>query len=76
MLKSVENLLPGSSRMADIPVLFEEETYSDREHTEDGSIVLTRKGPAIENYGQMAERVVTMVKEGKVVTHDGKEASI
>lgn len=52
------------------------ETYSDREHTENGSIVLTRKGPTIENYEQMAQRVVRMVKEGKVITHDRTDVSI
>ncbi|MFD1705352.1 LamB/YcsF family protein [Siminovitchia sediminis] len=57
-----------------IPVALE--TYSDREHTENGSIVLTRKGSAIQDYNEMAQRVVRMVKEGKVTTHDGKEASL
>lgn len=57
-----------------IPVALE--TYSDREHTVDGSIVLTRRGPMIQDYDEMAQRVVRMVKEGKVITHDGKEATI
>lgn len=57
-----------------IPVA--KEVYSDREHTKDGSIILTRKGTSIENYEQMAERVVRMIKEGKVITHDGLEASV
>jgi 5-oxoprolinase (ATP-hydrolysing) subunit A len=52
------------------------EVYSDREHTSTGSIVLTRKGPAIQDYRKMADRVVRMVKEGKVVTHTGEEISI
>lgn len=52
------------------------ETYSDREHTAEGSIVMTRKGAEINDYGAMAQRVVRMVKEGKVTTHDGKEADI
>ncbi|GIN97281.1 LamB/YcsF family protein [Siminovitchia terrae] len=57
-----------------IPVALE--TYSDREHTESGSIVLTRRGPTIQDYDEMAQRVVRMVKEGKVITHDGKEALV
>lgn len=57
-----------------IPVA--KEVYADREHTKDGSIVLTRTGPNIQNYEEMAERVVRMVTEGKVTTHDGLEASI
>ena len=57
-----------------IPVA--KEAYSDREHTEDGSIVLTRKGSTITDYDKMAERVVRMIKEKKVITHDGKDASI
>lgn len=57
-----------------IPVA--KEAYSDREHTETGSIVLTRKGSVITDYNQMADRVVRMIKEKKVITHDGKDASI
>lgn len=57
-----------------IPVA--KEAYSDREHTQDGSIVLTRKGTPISDYSKMAERVVRMIKEKKVVTHDGQDASI
>lgn len=57
-----------------IPVA--KEAYSDREHTEAGSIILTRKGPIIKNYDQMADRVVRMIKEKKVITHDGKDAPI
>lgn len=57
-----------------IPVA--KEVYADREHTPNGSIVLTRKGERIEDYRQMAERVVKMVKEGKVVAHTGEEVAI
>lgn len=52
------------------------EAYSDREHTEDGSIILTRKGSAIQDYEAMADRVVRMIKEKKVITYDGKDADI
>ena len=52
------------------------EVYADREHTESGSIVLTRTGPVIQDYQAMAQRVVRMVREGKVLTHDGKEAEV
>jgi UPF0271 protein len=52
------------------------EVYADREHTKDGSIVLTRTGPTIRNYAEMAQRVVRMVKEGKVRTPDGDEAAV
>ncbi|GIO08923.1 LamB/YcsF family protein [Brevibacillus reuszeri] len=52
------------------------EVYADREHTKNGSIVLTRTGPTIENYEMMAARVVRMVKEGIVLTPDGEEASV
>ncbi|MBU8880738.1 LamB/YcsF family protein [Bacillus sp. FJAT-29790] len=52
------------------------EAYADREHTENGSIVLTRRGSQINDYEAMAQRVVRMVKEEKVITHDGKDASI
>jgi UPF0271 protein len=57
-----------------IPVA--KEAYADREHTKDGSIVLTRKGSVITDYVKMADRVVRMIKEKKVLTHDGKDASI
>ncbi|WP_153731534.1 LamB/YcsF family protein [Sporosarcina obsidiansis] len=57
-----------------IPVA--KEVYSDREHTETGSIVLTRKGSVIKDYDKMADRVVRMIKEKEVITHDGKVASI
>ncbi len=57
-----------------IPIALE--TYSDREHTESGSIVLTRRGPTIQDYDEMAQRVVRMIKEGTVITHDGKEALV
>lgn len=52
------------------------EVYSDREHTESGSIVLTRRGTEISDYDAMAQRVVRMVKEERVITYDGKDASI
>ena len=52
------------------------EAYADREHTETGSIVLTRAGSVIENYDAMANRVVRMIKENKVITHDKKDANI
>lgn len=59
-----------------IGVRVAKETYSDREHTETGSIIMTRKGSEIGNYTEMANRVVRMVKDGKVKTHDGKEAYV
>lgn len=52
------------------------EVYADREHTIDGSIVLTRTGPTIRDYREMAARVVRMVKEGKVLTPDGEDATV
>lgn len=52
------------------------EVYSDREHTNTGSIVLTRKGPIIQDYKMMANRVVRMVKEGKVIADTGEDVSI
>ncbi|WP_078596619.1 LamB/YcsF family protein [Evansella clarkii] len=52
------------------------EGYADRQHTKDGSIVLTRKSAMVEDNEMAAERVVRMVKEGKVTTHQDKEASI
>src|SRR5699024_8389492 len=51
------------------------EVYADREHTEDGSIVLTRTSEAVDA-DKMAERVVRMIKEKQVTTFDGKDASI
>lgn len=57
-----------------IPIALE--VYADRDHTEDGSIVLTRSGPTISDPQTMANRVVRMVKEGKVTTPDGKEATV
>jgi UPF0271 protein len=57
-----------------IPVV--KEGYADREHTKDGSIVLTRTGPTIQSYEKMAERAVRMVTEGKVVTPNGEEANL
>lgn len=52
------------------------EAYSDREHTSTGSIVLTRTGPIIQDYKKMADRVVRMVKEGKVVSNTGEDIVI
>lgn len=52
------------------------EVYSDREHTKSGSIVLTRKGSEITDYDHLANRVVRMVKEGKVITDKGEDASV
>ncbi|WP_017727711.1 LamB/YcsF family protein [Halalkalibacterium ligniniphilum] len=57
-----------------IPIAYE--GYADREHTDTGSIVLTRTGPSLTDVNKMAERVVRMVKERKVITYDGKEAEI
>jgi UPF0271 protein len=52
------------------------EVYADREHTTTGSIVFTRKGSSIPNYSEMADRVVRMVKEGKVTAHTGEETEV
>lgn len=52
------------------------EVYSDREHTASGSIVLTRIGTSIDDYVKMADRVVRMVKEGKVLAHTGEDISL
>ncbi|MGE5700892.1 MAG: LamB/YcsF family protein [Clostridia bacterium] len=52
------------------------EVYADREHTKEGSIVLTRSGPSIENYAERAARVVRMVKEGIVLTPAGEETRV
>lgn len=52
------------------------EAYADREHTSNGSIVMTRTGPNIADYEKMADRVVKMVKEGKVLTPTGETAMI
>ncbi|MES9759317.1 5-oxoprolinase subunit PxpA [Priestia megaterium] len=49
------------------------EVYSDREHTVTGSILLKRTGSPIGDYGKMADRVVRMVKEGKVLAHTGED---
>lgn len=52
------------------------EVYADREHTVDGSIVLTRRGPSITDIQAMAQRVVRMVTEGRVRTPDGEDAQL
>ncbi|WP_243014002.1 LamB/YcsF family protein [Brevibacillus borstelensis] len=52
------------------------EVYADREHTANGSIVLTRRGPSITDKEGMARRVVRMVTEGRVLTPDGEDAEI
>ncbi|WP_240374092.1 LamB/YcsF family protein [Bacillus piscicola] len=52
------------------------EAYADREHTKEGSIVMTRRGSAIKDYEQMAERVVRIVTEGRVVTNEGEDVSL
>ncbi|RKD71309.1 UPF0271 protein [Sinobaca qinghaiensis] len=52
------------------------ETYADREHTETGSIIMTRKGSAASDVETMAERVVRMVKEGKVMAHTGNDVNV
>jgi len=57
-------------------VPFAKEGYADREHREDGNLILTRKSSAITDYQSMADRVVRMVKEKKVITHDNKDANI
>lgn len=57
-----------------IPVA--KEGYADREHTADGSLVLTRKSGNLDDFDKMAERVVRLVKEKKVITHDGEDASL
>lgn len=52
------------------------EGYSDREHREDGNLILTRKSTTITDYEAMANRVVRMVKDKKVITFDEKDADI
>ena len=70
----------NNSAVADIGekmgVRVAKETYSDREHTENGSIIMTRKGSTIGDYQGMADRVVRMVKEGKVAAHTGNDANV
>lgn len=66
-------MLAEAKRMG-VPVA--KEGYADREHTEDGSLILTRKSAPIVDYEKMAQRVVRMVKEKKVTTYDNKDASI
>lgn len=57
-----------------IPVA--KEVYSDREHKANGFNVLTRTGSVITDYEAMAQRVVRMVKEGKVITNTGEDIHI
>ncbi|MCM3768699.1 LamB/YcsF family protein [Neobacillus niacini] len=57
-----------------IPIAYE--VYADREHTVDGSIILTRTGPTIQSYEDMARRVVRMVEEKKVFIPDGEEGVV
>lgn len=52
------------------------EVYADREHDETGSIVMTRKGADYTDMEERARRVVRMITEGKVVTHDGKDIAL
>lgn len=52
------------------------EVYSDRVHTNNGSIVMTRSGQRIDDLEASTKRVVRMVKEGKVVTDTGDEIAI
>ena len=52
------------------------EVFADREHTVNGSIVMTRSGSAISDYQALAERAVRMVREGKVRTPDGEDAVV
>lgn len=66
-------MLEEANKMG-IPVA--KEGYADREHTADGSLILTRQSAPIEDYDKMADRVVRMVKEQKVLTYDGEEAAI
>lgn len=63
--------------MADrVGIRVAKEVYSDREHTSTGSIILSRKGPIIDDFKKMANRVVRMVKEGKVLAYSGEDVSI
>lgn len=66
-------MLEEANKMG-IPVA--KEGYADRAHTADGSLVLTRTGSAIDDYDALADRVVRMVKDKKVITHDNKDADI
>jgi UPF0271 protein len=52
------------------------EVFADREHSSNGSIVLTRKGPEVTDPQQLAQRVLRMVTEGKVKTVDGHDINI
>ncbi|MBN6187883.1 LamB/YcsF family protein [Aneurinibacillus sp. BA2021] len=52
------------------------EVYADREHDETGGIVMTRKGADYTDMEERARRVLRMCKEGRVVTHDGKDIEL
>jgi len=49
---------------------------ADREVTNTGNIVFTRKGSEIEDYDAMAERALRVVKEGKVITETGEDIDL
>ena len=66
-------ILDEANKMG-IPVA--KEGYADREHTADGSLVMPRKSGAAEDYESMADRVVRMVKDKKVITHDNQDVDI
>src|SRR5690625_494203 len=57
-------------------VSFGKRRFAGSQTSEEWNLILTRKSSAITDYQSMADRVVRMVKEKKVITHDNKDANI
>ncbi len=60
-----------------VGLIFKQEVFADRAYEEDGSLVARSKpGAMIEEEELAIERVITMVKTGKVTAVNGKEIAI
>ena len=56
---------------------FKKEVFADRAYEEDGSLVArTKPGAMIENENEAIERIITMIRCGKVKAVTGKEISV
>ena len=56
---------------------FKKEVFADRAYEEDGSLVArTKPGAMIENENEAIERIITMIRFGKVKAVTGKEISV
>jgi len=69
-----DSAISNMAQSMGVPVAIE--GYGDREHTYNGHIVQIRKGPDEDRTTRLTDRAIRLVKEGKVITNEGKDIDL